>query len=107
MTPSLGTQLTKTAQKSPCRYQVAAAALDKKGRVVAMGFNKPRLFKKGGGIHAEIDALRKSSPQISMLVLYRVGRSGHALPIHPCPACYRLLSKLGIHWRLHGPERLA
>lgn len=92
-------KLIRTAKKSPCKFRVAAAVTDKHGDVVGLGYNKPRFRHRGGGIHAEVDAIRNGGKNGLVLHLVRIGRDGDIRPISPCVACKKLLVKLGIKWR--------
>lgn len=88
--------LMRTALKSHCRFNVAAAAYDDRGRLLGVANNQPRLQKKGGSAHAEARVIKKCGPDVASIVLTRFGNSGRKLPIHPCSACRRLLTKLKI-----------
>jgi len=90
----------KIAKRSPCRYKVAAVILDSNGNVLACAHNLPRMMKRGGGIHAELAALRRCNPkEAKTLQLVRVGRGGQLRPIHPCRHCQRILDKFGIKYK--------
>lgn len=83
--------------KSSCRYNVAAAAISHNGEVVAIACNRQRFMTKGGGLHAEINVLKKCKVEgIARIVLLRTGKGGELRPIHPCKSCIKLLHKLGI-----------
>lgn len=92
-------RLWTVAQRSPCRYKVAAAAISFTNEVIAVVTNQRRFMHTGGGIHAEINLLRKCKVEgVKKVVLMRVGASGSLRPIAPCKDCKKLLSKLGIKW---------
>jgi len=88
--------LVREALKSPCRYRVAAIGLNRRGVVVCQAHNMPRMNYPGGGLHAEINLLRKNC-NISSILLARVSKTGLLCPIEPCKACSKLLHKLGIN----------
>lgn len=88
-------KLIKKTKSSVCRYQVGAVVVDRKGKPLAYATNQPRLLKPGGGVHAELAALRKA-PKGARVLLVRVGKGGALRPIHPCAHCQRILTKLGI-----------
>ena len=86
----------KKAFRTPCKFRVSAICLDKRGRVLGIASNLPRLSKKGGGIHAEMAALQKWGVSIDKIMLLRFGGGGDLLPIDPCENCKRILAKLKI-----------
>lgn len=89
--------LFQEARKSTCRFRVSAVVLDERGNVLARGYNKPRLKRKGGGIHAEVDTLRKCDRnKIHTIVILRIGKGGDIRNIHPCLNCSKLLTKLNV-----------
>lgn len=77
-------------------HRVVAAAVDRRGTIIDITTNAPRLFSKGGGVHAEVRILRRNPPTVQTVYIARFGKSGRPLPIHPCESCQRLASKLGI-----------
>ena len=87
--------IIKKAKQSICRFQVAAIGFDRRGKVLGVTNNRPRIVKKGGGIHAEMDLIHRYRG-LSKIVICRIGKGGNLLPIHPCPACLRVATKLGI-----------
>jgi cytidine deaminase len=90
-------RLWRYAHKSPCRYRIAAMAISHKGEIIAMATNKQRFMTTGGGIHAEINVLRKCKAEgIAKLFLVRIGAGGAVRPIKPCQRCQKLLNKLNI-----------
>lgn len=96
MTDDLIILARKKAIQSSSKYKISAIALDKSGNVLATAVNQPRFSRKGGGIHAEILALRKGGPKTSSIMICRIGNSGNLLGIEPCKNCKRILYKLGI-----------
>lgn len=87
--------LRKKASKSSCGYKVGAVGFNKKGDYVCSSFNKPRYYRKGGGIHAEEDIMSKSKGIRSILIC-RVNPKGEFLPIHPCERCKDLAERKNI-----------
>lgn len=78
-------------------YFVAAAALDKKGRIIAIGqnsyvkshplmrrygLNKDQIF-----LHAEVSALVKTRRKAHTLVVARVNKKGNFAMAKPCKVC--------------------
>ena len=95
MKASLIQTAIKKAKQSSCRFKVSAIGLDKNGKFLGAAYNRHRMSKKGGGIHAEIALLNKTK-DVKTIILCRVGRSGDLLPIHPCKTCQRVLDKMNI-----------
>lgn len=96
MTDSLILKARKKAQQSSSKYRISAIALDKNGKILATAVNQPRFSRKGGGIHAELLALRKGGPKTHSIMLCRIGNGGDLLDVNPCENCQRILDKLGI-----------
>lgn len=86
----------KTADKSSCRYRVSAIGLNRYGKIIATAYNRPRLNRLGGGLHAELEVIRKGGPAVCSIILCRIGNAGKLRIIHPCEFCSRIVSKLGI-----------
>lgn len=86
----------KKATQSFSKYRISAIALDKMGNILATAVNRPRFSKKGGGVHAEIIALRKGGPKTHSIIICRIGNAGDVLAIEPCENCKRILDKLKI-----------
>ena len=86
----------KKAGQSYSKYKISAIALDKGGNVLATAVNRPRFSRKGGGVHAEMIAIRKGGPKTHSIMICRVGNSGNLLDISPCENCQKILDKLGI-----------
>lgn len=87
----------KIAARSPCRYKVAAFGFDKKGECIGSAYNIPRLNKFGGGVHAEINLLRRVNiRKLRSILVIRASKSGRPSHIDVCPSCERVLTKLGI-----------
>lgn len=81
------------------KFYVAAATLDKRGKVIAIGFNSPvkthplmkrycllhnkyKIF-----LHAEISALVRSQREVDSLVVVRVNKHKQIALAKPCPIC--------------------
>lgn len=88
----------KKALQSPCSFKVAAIALDRKGELLGITNNRHGMksIKRGSGVHAEREALRKWKTRIATIILCRVNVSGELLPIHPCDTCRKILDRHGI-----------
>lgn len=87
----------QTARKSDVKYKVACILVDKRGRVVSVGYNHHSVNSKRlhqYTIHAECDALnkvRKPSTNLTAF-LYRENNN----PIHMCHCCATLMKAYGI-----------
>jgi len=86
----------KKAEQSISSYKISAIGLSRNGNVIASAMNRPRFGRYGGGVHAEMEVLRKGAGKISTIILCRVGLSGKVRPIHPCESCQKVLDKYGI-----------
>ena len=96
MTDDLIHMARKKAKQSFSKYKISAIALDKSGNVLATAVNRPRFSRKGGGVHAEILALKKGGPKTHSIMICRIGNSGDLLNIEPCENCQKILDKKGI-----------
>jgi len=97
----LNKRLKKKALQSSSNYKIAAAAYTKHGNLLGMTTNHKNMLlsasRKGAGIHAERELMRRYGNKISYIILARVGRTGsNNLPIHPCATCAKLAEQLGI-----------
>lgn len=86
----------KKARQSQCRYKVSSIGLDKNGKVLGRGMNRPRFDRKGGNVHAEMDLMVRYGQKLSTIFICRVGGDGKLLPIDPCDTCSRKADELGI-----------
>jgi len=77
-----------------CRYRVAAAGIDYRGRIIGIAVNSPRLPMRG--YHAEEVLMRRLPRSLTRIVIVRVGSCGELLPIDPCATCARIAEKLGV-----------
>ena len=94
------------AKQSMSVYKISAIAVSRNGNVLASAVNRPRFEREGGGIHAEMMALRKAGNGVYAIILCRIGGSGDLLPIHPCKRCQKVLDKKGIRvWTLLNCQR--
>lgn len=93
MTKEILQILKKKAIQSSCYFYVAVMGFDKNFNYVGSATNKPRFHRENGGIHAEINLLKKYGPRIKHILLCRVGKSGKFRPIHPCENCRKVLEK--------------
>ncbi len=96
MTHTILENLKKKTLKSHCSYYVGCVGFDKNFNFVGSSINQPRLHKEGGGVHAELNLLKKFGPRIKHILLCRLGKSGKFRPIHPCKNCRKVLDKMGI-----------
>lgn len=86
----------KRALKSSCGYKIAALGFNKKLELVCSYTNKPRFYREGGGLHAEMNLMRKHPHSIKTILICRVGKNGNFLPIHPCKICKKKANDLNI-----------
>ena len=94
---TLPKRLLKKATLSLCRYKVSAVGITSRGNILGYSFNKPRLQKKYGDLHAEMDLIHRYGEKISTIIICRVNDKGtHLLPIEPCEKCAKVAEKLGI-----------
>jgi hypothetical protein len=77
-----------------CRYRVACAGLDYRGRIISIATNTPKYPTRGD--HAEERLMRTSPRSLSRIVIIRVNAKGDLLPIDPCKVCQSIAHKLGI-----------
>ncbi len=94
--PELVQQGIRKALKSHCHTKVAVICFDKRGKLLGVVVNSQRFNRKGGGFHAEIQALRKYGQRLFSIVLLRTGKSGILRPIECCPVCAKLLEENNI-----------
>ena len=90
--PELISQGIRKAMKTLCHSKVAVICFDKRGKYLGITVNYQRFSKKGGGVHAEIKALRTFGKRLRTIVLLRSGHSGILRPIECCPACSKVMS---------------
>ena len=79
-------------------YHIAAAAFSKRGNLLGIEMNGWRELitnRRGTGKHAEAALMKKYGRKIDTIYLLRVGNAMDILPVHPCPACQNMASKLG------------
>lgn len=88
----------KEAEKSDVKYKVSCILVDRKGNIIAKGYNH---HSNGSGrlgkwtIHAEIDAIASGIKKPSRnLVAFIYRKNGRV--IHPCETCKALLKAYGI-----------
>lgn len=98
MSPSLAliNQGIRKALKTQCQSKIAAIAFDKRGTYLGICINSPRFSRKGGGIHAELLALRTFGKELKTIVLIRTGNSGILRPIECCATCAGVMRKNNI-----------
>ena len=89
----------KAFLNSSMTYRVCAIAFTKRGNIVGIQMNGHRVSRskrRGDGLHAEAELIRKFGRRISTIYILRVGNAGDPLPIHPCENCSKIAAKLGI-----------
>jgi deoxycytidylate deaminase len=88
----------QTASKSQCHIKVSCILVDKRGKIVAKGFNhwtNHNEFKLGKRtVHAEMDALNQVRKPSNNLVAFIYRKN--AKKINPCEPCSKLLKSYGI-----------
>ena len=80
-------------------YRICAIAFDKKNDMLGLQMNGHRESlsnRKGAGLHAEAELMKRYGKTIDKIYILRVGNSYDALPIHPCENCAKIAAKLGI-----------
>jgi tRNA(Arg) A34 adenosine deaminase TadA len=81
-------------------YKVTAVAYSSKGDILGYSSNNIREdFKpqrRGAGVHAERELIKKFGKKIKYIVISRFGNGGNILPISPCEICQKTADKLGI-----------
>jgi cytidine deaminase len=84
------------ALQSMCNYKVSAIGFNHKGEILCSSFNISRFVRKGGGLHAEMNIMRKHTKSVKTILIARVNHKGKFLPIHPCNACKNKADELNI-----------
>lgn len=97
------------AKTDNARPNVVAFALDRKGRLISIGFNsyvkthpyQQRCARKAGDqfkqyLHAEISAIIKAKQQVHSIVVVRISRAGDFMLAKPCKVCYLAIQEAGI-----------
>jgi len=87
---------SRATKHTATTHTVVAACENANGTLMHITTNAPRLFKRGGGIHAEVRVLRRAPKSVRTVYIARFGKSGNPLPIEPCESCARLARKLGV-----------
>jgi tRNA(Arg) A34 adenosine deaminase TadA len=95
MNYSIATAISK-AVKNVCHYKICAIGFNRRGEYLGMVTNRPRFNTKGGGVHAEIQLLRKFGKRVRSILLLRVTKGGKLIHIDPCPTCAKILKVLEI-----------
>ena len=98
------------AKTDNARPNVVAFALDRKVRLLAIGFNsyvkthpyQKRCARKAGDafkqyLHAEISAIIKAKQQVHSIVVVRISKAGDFMLAKPCPVCYLAIQEAGIN----------
>ena len=92
---SIATAISKAA-KNVCNYKICAIGFNRRGEYLGMVTNRPRFHTKGGGVHAEIQLLRKFGKRVRSILLLRVTKGGKLIRIDPCLTCAKILKDLEI-----------
>ena len=98
------------AKADNSRPNIVAFALDRKGRLISIGFNsyvkthpyQKRCARKAGDqfkqyLHAEISAIIKAKQQVHSLVVVRISKAGDFMLAKPCKVCYLAIQEAGIN----------
>jgi hypothetical protein len=92
--------MEKKAEQATNNFHISAAAFSKKNNLLGTASCNPNKkfpeSKKGTGIHAEAELIKKYKRQINKIYICRIGRGGIPRPIEPCPNCAKLAKKYGI-----------
>jgi deoxycytidylate deaminase len=106
----MDTQQTSSRKKK--QFSLKATTLDKRGRIIAVGFNdyaqthpvQASLAKQAGCpeklyLHAEVAAIIKSrKKRIDSIVIERYDSEGRPKLAKPCPVCEIAIKQAGIRW---------
>lgn len=95
MTKTIERAIRKVSQTT-CRYKVGAIGFDNSGDIIDITRNTPRFNKKGGGIHAEMEMMRRHGDRLKRIVIFRVTDGGSIRRMDPCEACLEKATELGI-----------
>jgi cytidine deaminase len=96
MNDAIKNKAIEKAKQSISAYKVSAIGLSKNGNVIATAINRHRFGRHGGGVHAEMELLRKGAGKISTMIICRVGQGGEVRSIDPCSKCRKVLDRKGI-----------
>lgn len=80
-------------------YKICALAFSKKNNLLGIAMNGHRPFpavRRGMGLHAETELIKKFGRRIDRIYILRVGNDLDPLPIHPCENCAKVAAKYGI-----------
>jgi tRNA(Arg) A34 adenosine deaminase TadA len=102
--------LARKVPRKKGEQRVVAVALDKRGRLISIGYNsyvkthpRQKLFAEACGnphreyLHAEVSALlRAKGKPVHELVVARVDSQGNPLPSAPCPVCALASKQFGV-----------
>lgn len=96
------------------KYRIIAAALDKKGRVLAVRTNDyqcshplQKYFAQQVGspesifLHAEIATLIAARKEVHTLLVARINAAGEPVPANPCPICSKAIEAFGVKEVIH------
>lgn len=93
-------RLRNKSQSIKATYKISAVAYSSKGDVLGYATNNLRLdiasIRRGSGIHAERELIKKYGRKIKYIVISRFGEEGVLLPIQPCEICQKIADNLGI-----------
>lgn len=96
----LSNRLRKKAKQSSAVYRIAAVAYSRSGNLLGFAVNSVRLdlsaSKRGSGVHAERQLMKRFGEKIGYILLSRYGNGGDMLPIHPCEICAKLAKVHGV-----------
>lgn len=92
-------RLVKKAQQSVCKYRVAAIGFDRKGNVVGLTSNRPRISRDGGSAHAEMRLINRYGRRLRTILIIRTNDKGALQPIVPCANCTKAAMMHGIKIR--------
>lgn len=88
-------RILRAAMKvTTCRYRVVALAIDRRGQIIDIARNTPRLSTRG--YHAEERLIYRNPRSLAKILIARVGARGEFLAIDPCEHCRKLAEKRNI-----------
>ena len=80
-------------------YRICAVAFSRKNNLLGIQMNGHRFsmsHRRGAGLHAEAELIKKFGRRIDRIYILRVGNAIDPLPIHPCENCAKMAAKYGI-----------
>lgn len=101
--PKIFNKTFKEALKSTHRFRLGCIITDRRGRILARGFNQIKTHPMSNTdyktLHAECDAARKLIDGYDLYAyIGRIKKNGLPGLAKPCPCCQQLLKKSGVKY---------